>query len=57
MVIFAKMAVPLAGGEEAHCKAGMVFMKALPWCEEQSLLKKEEEKKLKTMQLRLPWLM
>lgn len=39
------MAVPWAVREEANFRAGVVFMKALPWCEEQSLLKKEGEKK------------
>lgn len=41
------------GREKAKCKARMAFVEALPWCEEQSLLKKNK-KKLKTMQLRLP---
>lgn len=39
-------------------KGEIVFMRALPWCEEQSLLgKKTHKKNLKTMQLRLLWLM
>lgn len=33
-------------GEKANCKAGMVFMKALPRCEEQSLLGKKRKKTL-----------
>lgn len=45
-----------AVGERADCKAGMAFMKALPWCEDQSLMKRKR-KKLKTMQLSLLLLM